>query len=311
MDNEAPREETPKPLDVLLRLASTPRLYRSSDGQLHAQVEARDRVEMLPLRSGDSVDWLTDGYFAECGQPPPERTVQRIVALLKARARFDGRTPSVSIRVARDPGGDDSAYYLDLGDPTGNAVWISPEGWCLVDKPPVHFQRPEGHLALPTPSTDGSIELLRPYLNVTDADFRLVVTWATAALRPVGPCPILVLHGEQGSAKTTLAKILGLLIDPQACPLLTVPESTSDLMITAPNGWLLSYDNVSRITRWLSDGLCQLVTGGGFASRRKYTNKEQAGNNFPACHYGPRFGRFFMSPNFLFENSTSIDQRNP
>jgi hypothetical protein len=275
MDQGLPAIPQPKPLDVLLRIASTAHLYRSTDGQLHAQVEARDRVEMLPLRSGDFIDWLTDGYFAECGQPPPERTVQRIVALLKARARFDGRTPATSIRVARDPSGDDSAFYLDLGDATSDAIWISAEGWCIVHKPPVQFQRPQGQLALPRPSTDGSIELLRPYVNLNLTDFRLAITWATAAYRPVGPYPVLVLHGEQGSAKTTLARILGLLIDPQTCPLLTVPESTSDLMITAHNCWLLSYDNVSILRAWLSDGLCQIATGGGVAVRRKYTDKER------------------------------------
>jgi hypothetical protein len=275
MDREVAAIPQPKPLEVLLRIASTAHLYRSTDGQLHAQVEARDRVEMLPLRSGDFIDWLTDGYFAECCQPPPERTVQRIVALLKARARFDGRTPATSIRVARDPSGDDSAFYLDLGDATGDAIWISAEGWCIVHKPPVQFQRPQGQLALPRPSTGGSIELLRPYVNLNETDFRLAITWATAAYRPVGPYPVFVLHGEQGSAKTTLARILGLLIDPQTCPLLTVPESTSDLMITAHNGWLLSYDNVSILRPWLSDGICQLATGGGIAVRRKYTDKER------------------------------------
>ena len=68
------------------------------------------------------------------------------------------------------------------------------------------------------PSRDGSIDLLRPYVNLTEADFRLMIAWLTAVLRPVGPYPILVLHGEQGSAKSTLAKVLRLLIDPQACP---------------------------------------------------------------------------------------------
>ena len=69
-------------------------------------------------------------------------------------------------------------------------------------------------------------------MNVTDEGFRLVVAWLTAALRPVGPYPILSLHGEQGSAKSTLARILRLLVDPQACPLLVEPASTRDLMVT-------------------------------------------------------------------------------
>ena len=93
-----------------------------------------------------------------------------------------------------------------------------------------------------------------------------MVAWLTAALRPVGPYPILVLHGEHGSAKSTLAKILRLLIDPQACSNLSEPKSTRDLMVTAVNGWLLDYDNISAIPDWLSDGLCRLVFGGGFAS---------------------------------------------
>jgi hypothetical protein len=47
--------------------------------------------------------------------------------------------------------------------------------------------------------------------------FRLMVTWLTMVLRPVGPYPILVLSCEQASAKNTLVKVLRLLIDPHTC----------------------------------------------------------------------------------------------
>ena len=83
------------------------------------------------------------------------------------------------------------------------------------------------------PARDGSIDLLRPYVNLTEPDFRLMIAWLTAALRPVGPYPVLVLNGEQASGKSTLARILRLLIDPQACPVLALPSSTQDLMATA------------------------------------------------------------------------------
>jgi hypothetical protein len=115
---------------------------------------------------------------------------------------------------------------------------------------------------------------LRPYVNVTDKDFRLLVAWLTAAIRPVGPHPILVLYGEQSSAKTTLAKIVRLLIDPHACPLLGPPTSTCALMVTAVNGWLLAYDNLSALSNWLSDSFCRLVSGGGFAARTLFSNDE-------------------------------------
>jgi energy-coupling factor transporter ATP-binding protein EcfA2 len=94
-------------------------------------------------------------------------------------------------------------------------------------------------------------------------------------LRPVGPYPILVLNGEQSSGKSTLARILRLLIDPHTCPVLALPSSTENLMATALNGWLLAYENISTIPNWLSDCICQLAFGGGFAGRTLFTNDER------------------------------------
>jgi hypothetical protein len=267
--------ETERSIGVLLRLAAAARLYRAGDGGLHAQVPVGDRHETYGLKSAGFRDWLVDGYFAERHEPASPAAIQRVVSVLEARARFDGATPSVFVRVARGSGLNSAAYFLDLGDPTGRAVRISAPGWELVDRPEIQFRRPEGMLALPVPERGGSIELLRPYVNVTDDGFRLVVAWLTAALRPVGPYPILSLHGEQGSAKSTLAKIVRLLVDPQACPLLVEPASTRDLMVTAVNGWLLAYDNITAIPNWLSDSLCRLVYGGGYSGRALFSNQER------------------------------------
>jgi hypothetical protein len=97
-----------------------------------------------------------------------------------------------------------------------------------------------------------------------------------AAMRPVGPYPVLVIHAEQGSAKSTLAKVVRQLIDPHMASVLSEARSTRDLMISAANGWLLVYDNISTLPNWLSDSLCRLATGGGFATRALYSNKEQS-----------------------------------
>jgi hypothetical protein len=269
--------EAEKTVDILLRLASSARMYRSPDGRLHAQVPVGDRLEMYGLKSAGFRDWLIDGYFSYRGEPASPWAIRRVVSVLEARARFDGRMPSVFIRVGHDGHSphDGSTYFLDLGDSSGRAIHIKADGWSLIDRPDVHFRRPEGLLPLPPPATDGSINLLRPYVNLNDVDFRLMVAWLTAALRPVGPYPILVLQGEQGSSKSTLARILRLLIDPQVCPLLAEPKSTRDLLVTALNGWLLAYDNISAIPDWMSDALCQLVFGGGFSGRALYSNDER------------------------------------
>jgi hypothetical protein len=271
-------DEAESAVKALQRLASSARLYRSADGRLHARVPVGDRYEVYGLNSPGFRNWLTEVYFVDRGEPPSQWAIRRVVSLLEARAQFDGGTPSVFIRVGRehDSDGKVSAYFLDLGDPSGRAIKIRAQGWSMVDRPDVHFRRPAGQLPLPMPSHDGSIDLLRPYVNLGNRDFRLMIAWLTAALRPVGPYPILALHGEQGSAKSTLARILRLLIDPQSAPLLIPPKSTHDLMATAVHGWLLIYDNISVIPGWLSDNLCQLVFGGGLSGRALFSNDERS-----------------------------------
>jgi hypothetical protein len=271
----SPKIQPDKPVDILLRLASTARIRRSADGRLHARVPVGDRHETFGLKSAGMRNWLTDAYFKQCGQPPSLWAIQRVISVLEATAWFDHGTPPVSIRVAREPGAINSVYYLDLGDPTGRAVRISAEGWVVVDKPEVHFSRPHGLLPLPEPCPDGSIDLLRQFVNLSEPDYQLFIAWSTAAMRPVGPCPILVLSGEQGSGKSTLARLLNLLIDPQACPLLAEPKTTRDLMATGLSGWLLAFDNVSRISNDLSDSYCRTVTGGGTSLRKLRTDEER------------------------------------
>jgi len=85
----------------------------------------------------------------------------------------------------------------------------------------------------------------------------------------------LVVAGEQGSAKSTMAGMLRSLVDPNVAPLRSLPRDDRDLFIAASNGHLLAFDNVSGLPGWLSDTLCRLASGGGFATRQLYTDTEE------------------------------------
>src|SRR5690606_22857722 len=148
--------------------------------------------------------------------------------------------------------------------------------WRLATRRPV-FRRVRGMRPLPEPRSGGSIEDLRPFVNVPDENaWRLLVAWLLAALRPTGPYPVLVLQGEQGSAKSTTARVLRALVDPSKAPIRTMPRDERDLMVAASNSWVIVLDNLSGIPNWLSDAICRLSTGGGFATRALYTDDEEA-----------------------------------
>ena len=98
---------------------------------------------------------------------------------------------------------------------------------------------------------------------------------AEAALRHGGPYPLLAVSGEQGSAKTVFSKVLRALIDPNAAPVRTAPREERDLFIAAGNGHLLAFDNLSDLPAWISDALCRLASGGSFAVRQLYTDRDE------------------------------------
>jgi hypothetical protein len=48
-----------------------------------------------------------------------------------------------------------------------------------------------------------------------------------------------------------------------------------DLVIAAANGWVVSLDNLSHLQKWLSNAICRLSTGGGFATRELYSDADE------------------------------------
>jgi len=86
--------------------------------------------------------------------------------------------------------------------------------------------------------------------------------------------PILLLHGSQGSGKsTTLARIRDL-IDPSCIPLLAPQNKEEELIRQADHNYCFFVDNVSHLNWQTSDALCRFVTGSAFSKRALYTNDD-------------------------------------
>ena len=262
----------PTQADILIDLAGAAELFHSADRTAFADLTINDHRETWPIRTKGFKRWLARQFFEATGGAPSSEALQSALNVVEAKAHFDAPELSVFIRV----GGIDGKLYLDLCDEAWRAVEIDATCWRVIDKPPVRFRRAAGMQPLPVPMPGGSVESLRSFLNVqSDTDFVLVVAWALAVLRNRGPYPVLVLSGEQGSAKSTFSAILRALLDPNTAPLRALPREDRDLFIAASNGHVLAFDNVSGLPAWISDTLCRLATGGGFAVRQLYTDQDE------------------------------------
>lgn len=255
----------------LIELAGDAEFFKTAEGQILSTVAVDGHYETWPVsvKSSGFRNWLKRRFYLETGKPPSSQPLQDALGILEARGQFDGAEHKVFTRVAEK----EDRIYIDLANDRWEAIEITPSGWNVVVNPPVKFRRSRGMGPLPYPVKGHSIEELRKYLNLSnDDDFKLIVSWMVAAMRPSGPYPVLIFNGEQGTAKSTATRILKKLIDNSTALLRTAPAQVRDLMIGATNNWLLCFDNLSELPVWVSNSICKLSTGGGFAARENYSD---------------------------------------
>jgi hypothetical protein len=272
-DNTRLRKEYPPVgTEILLALVAGAEFFCTPEGDAYVTFEGMGHSETWPVAAKEFERWLTRLFYLSQKKPPNAQTLADTIRALEAKAQFEGVKRPVFTRIAWH----DGAIYLDLANETWEVVEITPAGWHIVVDPPVRFRRTPGMQPLPRPEPGGSVHDLRPFVNVADEEsFRLMLAWLVAALRPTGPYPILVLQGEQGSAKSTTTRVLRALIDPSTIPLRSLPREERDFMIAAKNAWVLAFDNLSGLSPMMSDALCRLATGGGYATRALYSNDDE------------------------------------
>lgn len=258
--------------ELLRLIALEAELFRTPGGDTYADVIVDGHRETWAVSSQGFVLWLTREFFNRTEQAPGSEHLKSIIQTLQAKALFGERVRDVHLRTAEK----DGKIYVDLGDAAWRTVEIDQNGWRILADPPVRFRRANGMLPLPEPQPGGSLVTLREFINVQDdADFIVAASWLVSAVRPGGPFPVLVVAGEQGAAKSTFSSCLRALVDPSQVPLKTFPRDEHNLFITAANSHVVAFDNVSAISPWLSDALCRVATGGGFATRKLYTDQQE------------------------------------
>lgn len=254
-------------------------LHISEAGEGFAVPKARPCIPHL-LRGGQASlrAQLAREYFEENQRAAPQQALADAMATLEGFAQAAAPT-ALHQRVAEHEG----THWLDLGDNTGQAVCITREGWTVEPTPPVYFRRTPLTAPLPIPERGSSIEELWEWLHVTEEDRPLVLAWLVALFWCDIPHPILGLFGEHGSGKTTVLKIIVLLIDSSPVPYRKPPRDADSWITAAAGSWVVGLDNLSAVSGWLSDTLCRAVTGEGDVRRQLYTDSSLVTFSFRRC----------------------------
>ncbi|MCH2298913.1 MAG: hypothetical protein MK441_13560, partial [SAR324 cluster bacterium] len=246
-------------------------LFHDSSDNCYATFANKGHRECWELESSGFRNWLSYMFFLETRGAPSETALKAALGTLLGQAKYEGAEKTVFKRVAKDG----EALWIDLCDEEWKAIKVLPGSWEVVEDPPVMFVRSPTMTPLPIPSENGDLDPLWSLINIPEEERILLLCWMLECFRVGTPYVVLELIGEQGSAKSKTQDVLRNFIDPNQVNLRAKPKNRESLFVSAENSHLVSYENLSHLQPELQDAFCTLATGGGFADRTLYTNKEE------------------------------------
>lgn len=275
--------------------ASVVDLFHDGDGTAYVTAQKASRLETIRIMSSVFELWLRHTAHHVLEKPPNGNQIAEAVSIFESAALFEGKQEQVHVRVA----GDHQRIEIDLGDAEGRVVSITKDGWKVEGTATHKFIKGAGFLPLPEPVHGGNIRELQTFLNLDERNFLLLLAFLVGALNPRGPYFILIVEGEQGSGKSFFCEIVKRILDPNKAMKTGLPDKVQDLMIQAKDYRVLSFDNTSYLKAEMSDAMCALATGGGYAVRRLYTDGELYVMAYARPYIANGIGGFVTRPDLM------------
>ena len=271
--------------DVLVQLGiqNTKLLLKDQYCTSYAQVQIGDHDEIIRIESGKFKRYLARLFYDKSSNKVVNAdAINNAIQVIQAKAEYDGPTVPLSLRVAWQVGD----IYYDLSNDKWQCIKIFQEGWEISNMPSPLFVR-YNQIPQVNPDRNYGGDIFDKFLHLTnlkeDQDMILLKVYIVSLFIPDIAHAMLVLHGEKGSAKSTLQTMIKLLVDPAKPTLLTIHEKRSEFIQQLAHNHIAYYDNVKRTPVWLSDEACKAVTGIGQTKRKLYTDDDEIVYEYKRC----------------------------
>jgi len=234
--------------------------------------------ELWHYESHKVEQYLYQEYLKRHNTVPNTDSMNTILKIISTKAHMEKNRRDLYRRIGKDQKGD---FYYDLCDENWSAVKIEAGQIELVDQQPLIFTRNKNMkeqlrpvLDLESPA-ESLAKILKHVTLEGSGNQLLYQVYLVTNLIPDISKPVLVVHGQKGSAKSTFLRITKHFVDPARMDLLTMPNSKKDMIISLQNNYFTCYDNLSSLSKMKSDLLCIAATGGAFSTRTLYTTKDE------------------------------------
>lgn len=271
--------------EVLVQLAiqNTKLFFKDQYGIPYTLVNIADHYEITRVESGKFKRYLAMLFYDTNNKVANAEAITNAIHVLQAKAENGDKTFPLSLRVAWNNG--DILY--DLTNEKWQCVKISQQGWEIIDNTPnpMFIRHNQISQAYPDKNYDNDIfDRFLQLTNLKEEKVRILLkVYIISTFIPDIPHAILILHGGQGSAKTTSQELVKLTIDPAKPRTLTIYGDIKEFIQQLAHNYVVFYDNLKRTPQWLSDEACKAVTGVGSTKRKLYTDDDSIVYEYRRC----------------------------
>jgi hypothetical protein len=272
--------------DLLVQLAieNTSLLFKDQYGMAHAQVHIADHDEIIRVESSKFKRYLARLFYDRNGNKVVNAdSITNAIQVIQAKAEYEGQTIPLSLRVAWQNGD----IYFDLSNNEWQCIKISQHNWELIDHSPYPMFIRYNQISQTEPDRNYEHDIFDRFLKLTNLkenhDRILIKAYIISLFVPDIPHAMLILHGEKGSAKSTLQTLIKLLVDPGKPRLLTIYNDVKEFIQQLAHNHVAYYDNLKRAPQWLSDEACKAVTGVGSTKRKLYSDDDDIVYEYRRC----------------------------
>jgi hypothetical protein len=259
-------------------------MFKDQYGTAYAQVHIADHDEIIRIESSKFKRYLARLFYDRNGNKVVNAdAINNAVQVIQAKAEYEGQTISLSLRVAWH--NRDICY--DLSDEKWQFIKISQHNWELMDNTPCPMFIRYNQTSQVEPDRNYEHNIFDRFLKLTNLkehhDRILIKVYIISLFIPDIPHAMLILHGEKGSAKSTLQTLIKLLVDPGKPILLTIYNDVKEFIQQLAHNHIVFYDNLKHAPKWLSDEACKAVTGIGSTKRKLYSDDDDIVYEYRRC----------------------------
>lgn len=252
-----------------------------SDGT-YAIIESNGHFESINLESKRARQWINDQYSrnVESNDIHGDDFYKTVIDNIISKAQMNVTEKSkIHNRIAQS----ENEILYDLGTPDWKIIKITPDGIETVNyniAMPL-FRRTQSLQVqvIPIYENEKALEQLAKLLHISDEDTLVFIVHLVCMFLESCSVPMMVFDGSAASLKTTATAAIKKIVDPSGKGtednVSAMSEKPEDLIIQLNNRYLSSFDNVSFISKDVSDKLCRTITGASNPRRKHYTNNDE------------------------------------